>query len=106
MSTRYDDIWKKGETWSAIIACTKEDGTDLNPTAADWKLKSLDGATTLFALTGGSGLTISGNNVSINIETTSQTMDAKAYRHRLKVTDSSGAISRQVHGIIRVVSDE
>lgn len=107
MSTRYDDIWKIGETWSVIVTCTDEDGDNLNPVSVDWKLKTLDGLTTVFALSGSSGIVVAGNVATITIATVDQvSVNPGTYRHRLKVTDSGGAISRQMHGLIKVRSDD
>ena len=106
MSTRFDDTWSLGETWSLIVSCTGSDDADLDPLTADWKLKTLDG-TEVLALTELDGITVDDNVCTITVETTDQDdVDPGVYRHRLKVTDSGGAISRQVHGMIRVLSDE
>ena len=105
MSTRYDDTWTLGETWSFIVTCTDSDGADLNPDTADWKLKTLDG-TEILSLDVSSGISIDDNVCTITVETISQNdVDPGVYRHRFKVVDSDGAISRQVHGQIRVVAE-
>jgi hypothetical protein len=105
MSTRYDDTWQIGETWSAVIVCTDENGGAINPVSADWKLKTMDGITTTLALTESSGIAIVGSVCTITIPVVSQTMDPKAYRHRLKITDGSSTVSRQVHGQIQILAD-
>ena len=99
MSTEINDTWKLGETWSEVITCTDEDGDALNPIAADYKLKSLDGLVSLSPTP-----SISTNVVTVTIPTSDQgTIASRVYRRRLKVTDSGGAVSRQVHGLITVL---
>src|SRR5215212_8870087 len=107
MSTKHDDIeWVLGETWSLIVTCHDEAGNDVTPTAADWKLKTLDG-TTVRALTDGNGITLNGNTATVTVESVSQTgIGSATYRDRLYITDSGNAVSRQAHGIIKVLPDE
>jgi hypothetical protein len=98
MSTEVNDTWTLGETWSEVITCTDEDGNVLNPVSADYKIKSLDGL-----IVSSPTPSIVGNVVTVTIPTTDQgTITSRVYRRRLKVTDSGGAISRQVHGLITV----
>jgi hypothetical protein len=106
MSVRDDFSWTLGETWTYVVTCTDADGNAVNPVSADFKIKSLFGDT-LFALTNGSGISVATNVCTITIPTTDQTgIDSQVVRHRLKITDSGGAISRQVHGYITVLPDD
>lgn len=106
MSTRFDDILKIGETWSFVVECTDEGDENLNPVTADWKLITLDSVDVL-SLTQSSGIVIVGNICTITIPTIMQSgVDPGIYIHRLKVTDIGGAVSRQMHGAIRVLADE
>ena len=106
MSTEHNDSWTLGETWSLEVLCTDLDGDPINPNAAHWRLRTLDG-TTVLALTNGDGIVIAGNVCTITVPTGSQgPVTSQTYRHRLKITDSGGAESRQVHGLIKVLPDE
>lgn len=106
MSTRYDDAFTKGETWSLIVSCTDSDGNAVTPSSANWKLINPDGTVAL-TLTNPAGITIAGSVCSINVQTSDQTsLLSRTYRHRLKIVDSGGSVSRQVHGFIRVLPDD
>jgi hypothetical protein len=106
MSVRDDFSWTLGETWTYVVTCTDVDGNAVNLVSADFKVKDLFGST-IFALTNGSGIGIAANVCTITISSTDQTgVGSATYRHRLKITDNGGAISRQVHGLIEVLPDD
>ena len=106
MSVRDDFTVRLGETWTYVVSCTDADGSAVSPATADWKLEELDG-TTVLALTQISGIIIGVSTCTITVQTSNQSgVLPGAYRHRLKITDAGGAISRQVHGQIQVLADD
>jgi len=103
MSTRDDFAFTLGETWTYVVTCTDVDGNAVNPVTADFKIKDLFG-NTVITLTQASGIVVAGNVCTITIATGSQSgFTSQVYRHRLKVTDSGGATSRQTNGFITVM---
>jgi len=105
MSTVQDDSWVLGETWSEIISCRDADGQPFTPLSADYKLVDLSG-NDVWAYTSldTDRVIIDADEVTVIISTFDQSsISSRTYRRRLKVTDSNGAISRQVSGIISVL---
>lgn len=105
MSTRVDDEWTLGETWSEVITCTDESGQEFTPISANFQLRDLNGDV-IIELTESSGIEIDGAVCAATIETFDQedaNLESKTYWRRLKVTHPDNAISRQVHGYIRVL---
>lgn len=110
MSVRIDDVWVKGETWSEIVTCTDAAGQNISVVSADYRLKTFETDVPVVQLTQSSGLTISGTSNEICtsiIETTAQaSIEPGLYWRRLRVVDSTGAKSRQIHGFIEVLPED
>lgn len=108
MSTRSDDEWTLGETWSEQITCTASDGSAISSiTAVDWTLKTLDRTLVLQKLISSPDVVVQDNIVTVTVPTTDQTsIESRTFWRRLKITDGNGAQSRQIHGFITVLPND
>lgn len=108
MSTRSDDVWTLGETWSEQITCTNSNGSAISSiTDADWALKIPSGEVVLQKVTPNPNITVTGNVVTVTVSSTDQDLlVSRTYQRRLKITDGDGAKSRQIHGYITVLPDD
>ena len=106
MSTRDDDEFKLGETYTVVVDCRDYAGAPVTPVTASFAIKTFGGAV-IVALTQASGITINGNSCIISIPTYEQTgFEPGLYRKRLKITDSNNAVSRQMDGTTEILADE
>lgn len=102
MSVEYSDTWRKGETWSLIVTLTDAGGGPLTPTAATWTMTDWLGNSVTKTL--GAGIVLEDNVATVTVGTTEQAaIRPRLHRHELLVTDSGGAISRQIHGTLGVL---
>lgn len=104
MSVEYHDSFKKGETWTIIVALTDADGLPLVPSALTVRLWDWLGAELTKTL--GDGVTLGGTNGNVATITfpTTDTDELVERLHRIEImATKSGSLSRQIEGTIGVL---